>query len=213
MVRVKICGITSVEEAQAAVRAGADAIGLQFLADSPYCLTEQLASDIRLSLPPFVSVVGVFADRPMRDVHRLATRLELTYVQLQGSEPADSLWHFKCPVIRAFRVRGPEILPLLGGWDDVAAAVLIDGLGTQDDHDGPGFDWKLLDAVRASTSLPLMLGGPLHTGNVAAAVEKMQPFAVDTNLGVERKPGRKDEGLMREFVIRAKTLHSPHSEY
>ena len=208
MVRVKICGITSVEEAQEAVRAGADAIGLQFLADSPYCLTEQLASDIRLSLPPFIHVVGVFADRPMRDVHRLATRLELSYIQLQGSESADSLWHFKCPVIRSFRVKNEDILPLVGAWDDVAAAILIDGLGHMDDHDGPRFDWKLLEPVRASTSLPLMLGGPLAVDNVAEAVQRFQPFAVDANLGVERQPGRKDEGLMREFVIRAKQLVS-----
>jgi phosphoribosylanthranilate isomerase len=206
MVRVKICGITSVEDALAAVQAGADALGLNFVPDSPRCISEQTASDIRLCLPPFVDVVGVFADRPMRDVHRLATRLELHYIQLHGLELADSLWHYKCPVIKAFRVKDEEMLQFVGAWDDVAAAVLLDGIGRPREHGGATFDWRLVEAARAATTRPLMIAGGLTPDNVAEAIRVALPFAVDVASGVETAPGKKDAALMRAFVGHAKSL-------
>jgi phosphoribosylanthranilate isomerase len=211
MVRVKICSIASVEDAQAAVAAGADAIGLNFVQESPRCIAEQLASDIRLSLPPFVHVVGVFADRPMREVHRLATRLELDYIQLHGNEQADSLWHYQCPVIRAVRVREPESLELLPAWDDIAAAVLLDGRNRPGQRGEARFDPSLIEHARKATSRPIILGGGLTPENVAETVRSAQPFAVDVTSSVESEPGRKDPELMRRFVIRAKLLDAAPS--
>jgi phosphoribosylanthranilate isomerase len=206
MVRVKICGIGSVEDAQAAVRAGADAIGLNFIPDSPRCITEQIASDIRLSLPPFIHVVGVFADRSMRDVHRLATRLELDYIQLQGNEHADSLWHYQCPVIRAVRVREPESLELLPAWDDIASAVLLDGRNRPGQRGEAKLELSLVEHARQMTARPIMIGGGLTPENVAEAIRVAQPFAVDVMSSVESSPGHKDEALMRNFVTQAKLL-------
>jgi len=203
-VRVKICGITSVADADAAVRAGADAIGLNFVPDSPRFVEEAVAADIRQAVPPFVHVVGVFANLEMREVHRLATRLELHYIQLHGQERADSLWHYKCPVIRAIRVRDNESLEELERWDDVASAVLLDGLGRMDSHGGSMFDWTLIDAARQRTSRPIMVAGGLNAENVAAAIKTTRPFGVDVASGVELEPGKKDERLMRAFVRHAK---------
>jgi phosphoribosylanthranilate isomerase len=203
-VRVKICGLTSVEDARAAVRAGADAIGLNFVQSSPRCVTEAVAVDIRLALPPFVHVVGVFADAPMERVHRLATRLELDYVQLHGLEAADSLWHYKCPVLKAFRVTSEDSLLFLPAWEDVAAAILLDGAGKPEAHGGVKFDWSLARAARAATALPIVIAGGLNPENVAGAIQATEAFAVDVASGVEREPGRKDEELMRMFVAAAK---------
>ena len=204
MVRVKICGITNVEDAQAAVRAGADAIGLNFVPSSPRCITESVAADIRHSLPPLVDVVGVFADAPVEFVHRFATRLELHYVQLHGFEQADSLWHYRCPVLKAFRISTPEVLELVPGWDDVAAAILLDGAGRPDTPGGSTFDWSLVKVARGMTSRPLMIAGGLTPDNVASAIRATGAFAVDVASSVEVSPGRKDEALMRSFVMRAK---------
>ncbi len=204
MVRVKICGITSVEDAQAAVRAGADAIGLNFVPHSPRAVTESVASEIRLSIPPFVHVVGVFADATMDHVHRLSNRLELHYVQLHGSERPDSLWHYRSSVIRAVRVKDVEALLTLAPWDDVASAILLDGAGLEGMHGGAKFDWSLVEAARQQVTRPLMIAGGLTPENVADAIAATKPFAVDVASGVESAPGKKDESLMREFVRRAK---------
>jgi phosphoribosylanthranilate isomerase len=204
MTRVKICGLTSVEDALAAVRAGADAIGLNFVQDSPRHVSQAVAADIRIAIPPFVSVVGVFADAPMDLVHRLATRLELHYVQLHGMESADSLWHYRCPVIKAFRVKAVESLTLLPAWDDIASAILLDGAGRPGAHGGAQFDWSLVDRAREATARPIIIGGGLTPENVAQGIRVTRPFAVDVASGVEREPGRKDETLMRAFVARAK---------
>ncbi len=203
-VRVKICGLTSLEDAQAAVRAGADAIGLNFVPSSPRCVSEAVAADIRLALPPFIHVVGVFADAPMERVHRLATRLELDYVQLHGQESADSLWHYRCPVLKAFRVTSPDSLLLLPSWEDVATAVLLDGAGRPGKPGGATFDWSLVAMAREATALPIMIAGGLTPENVGAAIAATNAFAVDVASGVESEPGRKDEALMRAFVAAAK---------
>jgi phosphoribosylanthranilate isomerase len=204
--RVKICGLTSVEDALAAVRAGADAIGLNFVPSSPRCITETTAVEIRHALPPFVDVVGVFADAPMERVHRLATRLELHYIQLHGFESADSLWHYRCPVLKAFRVAAPEVLEMLPTWDDDAAAILLDGAGRKETPGGATFDWSLVEIAKARTSRPIILAGGLTPENVADAVRVTGTFAVDVASGVEREPARKDPDLMRAFVIAAKGL-------
>jgi phosphoribosylanthranilate isomerase len=209
MVRVKICGLTTVADALAAVDAGADAIGLNFVPDSPRCITENVAADIRLALPPFVHVVGVFADATMEHVHRLATRLELHYIQLHGMESADSLWHYRCPVIKAFRVRSPEVLHFLPAWDDVASAVLLDGAGRSPITGGRTFDWSLMEEARAATTRPIIIAGGLNPDNVAAAISATNAFCVDVASGVEVEPGKKDHALMREFVQRAKSTPRP----
>lgn len=206
MTRVKICGLTSVDDALAAVRAGADVLGLNFVPTSPRCITENMAVEIRHAVPPLVDIVGVFADAPMERVHRLATRLELHYVQLHGFESADSLWHYKCPVLKAFRVQAPEVLELLPAWDDDAAAILLDGAGRKDSHGGATFDWSLVARAKELTSRPIIIAGGLTPQNVAEAVRVTGAFAVDVASGVEDEPCKKDEALMRAFVMAAKSV-------
>lgn len=198
MTQVKICGVTTVEDALAAVDAGADSIGLNFHPPSARFVDLEKARAIREALGDSVKVIGVFVDRPPAEVKQVATELSLDAVQLHGSETAQAFFPFSFPVIRALRVRGPESLHGLDDWIE-SAALLLDGGGAVGAFGGVAFDWSL--AKRKSESHPpLWLAGGLNPGNVADAVRQTRPALVDVASGVESSPGRKDEALMRAFI-------------
>lgn len=195
---VKVCGITSEEDALLAVAMGADAVGFVF-APSPRRIEPQLAAGIVGRLPTEIVTVGVFRDAPRQQVVDIAHRTKLRAVQLHGHETAaDSHWvHQRVPlVIMAF----PAGDPRLDRADDYAAdAILVDSATP---GSGEVFDWSLAEGAPAHRRI--VLAGGLTPENVADAVRVVRPWGVDVATGVEAAPGRKDARKVRAFVEAAR---------
>jgi phosphoribosylanthranilate isomerase len=197
MTRVKICGITSAEDASAAVEAGASALGLVFVPGTPRFVRPDAASRILQGLPPFVAAVGVFMDQPLEEVLAVVATLKLHAVQLHGNEPEALSRRLPVPVIRAIRVRDAESLRSIGSYP--AQAFLLDAyVEGQPGGTGTLSPWDL--ALQAKGRAPIILSGGLRPENVGDAVRLVRPFAVDVSSGVERLPGRKDYRKVREFI-------------
>lgn len=203
MVRVKICGITTLEDALAAVAAGADALGFVFVAKSPRCVTPQKAAAMVRELPPFVQTVGLFVDEEAEQVNWTADFCGLDLVQLHGDEEPDDCVEINRRVIKAFRVKDAASLAGINRYR--VAGYLLDAW-TPEAHGGTGqtFDWGL--ARSAGIAGRLVLAGGLTPENVAEAVRVVSPYGVDVSSGVESAPGRKDPEKVREFIRRAKGL-------
>jgi len=200
MVRVKICGITSVADAQAAIEAGANLLGFNFYEKSPRHIAEDQAAEIRARLPKKIKAVGIFVNRLPADVIALRSSLELDAVQLHGDESPETVAEIApvVPVIKAFRVEPEFPLTTLDKYAR-AFAFLFDAAHT-DQYGGTGrtTDWDV--ARRASSSRRIILAGGLKVENVAAAVRIVRPYGIDVASGVETSPGKKDHGLLREFI-------------
>jgi phosphoribosylanthranilate isomerase len=203
MVRVKICGITSVEDALQAVQAGADALGFVFYERSPRNLDPLRAAKIISNLPPFVQTVGLFVNADAGFVNDTADRCRLDLVQLHGDEPPEYCEQVRRRVIKAFRVRDASSLAPVRDYR--VAGILLDAYspgafgGT-----GLSFNWEL--AGIAKKFGPVILAGGLAPDNVREAVERVAPYAVDVSSGVELSPGKKDPEKVREFIKRAKGI-------
>jgi len=222
MFRIKICGITNVDDALTAARAGADAVGLNFYPKSRRCIDPEKAGRIAASLPHGIIKVGLFVNADVDDVIRRFDELGLDLIQLHGDEPPAYLARLGArPVMRAFRPGSDGLGPLtryLADCRRLACAprlVLIDALVPgQYGGTGQSADWQLLAAYReqSETSLPppLVLAGGLTPGNVAEAVAAVRPAAVDTASGVESSPGRKDPAAVEAFVRAARAAFESH---
>ena len=198
MTRVKICGITSPEDAAAAVEAGADAVGLVFVPGTPRVVTPARAAAIVERLPPLVATVGVFVDQPLEEVCRIVALLRLSAVQLHGHENEAFSRGVPVPVIRALRVRDAASLQPLATYP--AQAFLLDAyVEGQPGGTGRAIPWGL--ALQAKGTRPIILSGGLRPDTVAEAVRLVRPYGVDVSSGVERSPGRKDHRKVREFIV------------
>jgi phosphoribosylanthranilate isomerase len=200
MIRVKICGITNAADAVAAIDAGANLLGFNFYPKSPRHITEAEAAKIRRQLPKKVKAVGIFVNAPPVDVAALCKSMKLDAVQLHGDETPETVAELarSLPVFKAFRVE-PDFR--LGTLDEYpkAFAFLFDAAHTgQYGGTGRSTDWDI--ARRATKGRRIILAGGLKVENVAAAVRIVRPYAVDVASGVESKPGKKDHGLLREFI-------------
>lgn len=202
-IRVKICGITNVEDALASVGAGADALGFMFYEASPRNVTARAVSEIVVRLPYFVEKVGVFVDAREETVRRVIGECGLDTLQFHGEETPEFCQKFSpIKVYKAFRIQDLESLQSLPAYK--TDAWLLDSFVP----DKPGgtavkFNWDL--AVEAKQiGRPIILAGGLTPENVAEAVRKVQPFAVDVSSGVESSPGRKDHTKVRRFIAEAK---------
>lgn len=196
--RVKICGITSVADGLAAARQGADAIGLIFYPPSPRLVSLKQAAAIAASLPPFVARVAVFVNAPEEDVRGVIRACRPDLLQFHGEETPADCRRFGVPYLRAVRVRpGVDLLEFLSPFD-AAAGWLLDAY-RPDLYGGSGeaFDWEL---VPRSLARPVVLSGGLDAGNVAGAIRRIRPWAVDVSSGVESAKGVKDERLIAEFI-------------
>jgi phosphoribosylanthranilate isomerase len=205
MVRVKICGITRAQDAVAAVRAGADAIGLVF-AKSPRQISPETAKEIISKIPPFVTPVGLFVNESPERIREIALSCGFRVVQLHGDEPPHYLAELRgFKVIKAFRIEKPQDLGALGAYK--ADAYLLDAFSPQR-RGGTGrtFDWKI--ALEAKEIGPIILAGGLKPENVARAVSLVEPYGVDVSSGVESAPGVKDAALVEEFIRAAKGVLS-----
>ena len=201
-VKVKICGITSAADAQAAVEAGADALGLMFYPGSPRYLPLEKAQEIARLLPPYVIRTGVFADPEPSDVFAAIQLCQLNLLQFHGAESPEFCLQFGLMTMKAFRVQNADSLPPMGAYDTVA--FLLDShVPGKPGGTGETFNWDLALEARKFGKLIFLAGG-LTPQNVAAAVRKAQPFGVDVSSGVEQSPGKKDAQKMRDFIAAAR---------
>jgi phosphoribosylanthranilate isomerase len=217
VVRVKICGLTRVDEAMACALAGADWIGLNFYPGSPRFVPEAEAALIIAALPRSVSAVGIFVDKPPALVADIAARLGLAIVQLHGDGPAEELRELDhLQVIRAFRLEHAGSWGKVNGYLDQARAlgrspdaVLIDAYRAgQAGGTGATIADEILDGIPPFPRL--ILAGGLTSRNVAAKVARVQPWMVDVASGVETAPGRKDLALVTAFITAARSV--PHGD-
>jgi len=205
MVRVKICGITNLEDALAAAEAGADLLGFVFYPPSPRYVTLERAREIIAALrqsvgavrePPLLTV-GVFVDEELSRVREAIWKCDLDYAQLHGGEPPAYVAALGGRAIKALRVRSAADVERLGAYQ--AAAYLLDAYHpTKPGGTGEVWDWGL--AVAAKRYGPVILAGGLTPDNVAQVVRRVWPYGVDVSSGVESAPGEKDHDKMRRFV-------------
>lgn len=197
-VKVKICGITSIEDAEEAVEAGADAIGLMFYPGSPRHITQEQAQVIERRLPPFIMRVGVFADQPAEEVFSAMHTCGLNLLQFHGQETPEYCLQFGMMTMKAFRIRDASSLREIPKYQ--TDSYLLDSyVPGKAGGTGEKFNWEL--AVQAHEfSKPIFLAGGLTPVNVSFAVQTVKPFGVDVSSGVEISPGKKDPKKMRDFV-------------
>lgn len=198
MVRIKICGITNLEDALLAAALGADALGFIFYPKSPRKVAPETAREIITQLPPFVAAVGVFVDEDPAVVQELAARVGLDWVQLHGSESPDYCRSLGRKVIKGFRIQDEKSLLELAPYRDAVQAFLLDTYKQgQVGGTGESFDWPLAREARKYGRI--ILAGGLTAANVAQAIEVARADAVDVASSVEAAPGKKDPAKLRAF--------------
>lgn len=196
--RVKICGITRVEDARAAAASGADAIGLVFYAPSPRSVTREQARAIREALAPFVSVVGVFVNADPDEVTRTHAHVHLDLVQYHGNESPGICAAPGLPYVKAIHMRSGVDPRRAAVQYAHATALMLDAYNDEKwGGSGQTFDWSLIDSRLGK---PVILAGGLTGANVAEAIARVRPYAVDVSGGVESAPGIKDAAKIMSFV-------------
>lgn len=196
--RIKICGITRVEDARTAVELGADAIGLVFYAPSPRCVGLAQARAIAAAIPPFVTIVGLFVDPAQDQVESVLRECSVNLLQFHGNEAPDFCRGFGLPYLKAAQVRADADLVQYLFPYHAAQGWLLDAY-----HDrlyggtGESFDWKL---IPRDLPRPVILSGGLTPDNVGAAVRQVRPWAVDVSSGVETAKGVKDAAKIAAFI-------------
>ncbi len=203
MTRVKICGITNKEDARAAVDYGADALGFVLIPESPRLIDPRLAKDIRYTLPPFVQTVILVEDSEDDSESAYEAR-DAGFSALQfyvGERSLNDVWPLS--FIRAFRIRDENSLTEIETYleDTSPNAILLDTYH-KDKLGGSGetFNWDLAIEAKKRFDLPIILAGGLTPDNVAEAVARVRPYAVDVSSGVESSPGVKDHAKLRAFI-------------
>ncbi|MFT3927262.1 MAG: phosphoribosylanthranilate isomerase [Myxococcales bacterium] len=202
MVRIKVCGVTSVADARMCVEAGVDAIGLNFWPKSVRRCEESVAREIALAVAGEALLVGVFVDAPAAEVARIRDQVGLGCVQLHGTESPEFLQPFLPHAYKALRVRGPGVrdeVRLYPG-EHILLDAYVPGMpgGT-----GATFDWQI--AAEIARERKLTLAGGITADNVREAVHQVRPFCVDTASGVESSPGVKDPQLVHKLVREARS--------
>ena len=200
--RVKICGITHVEDVLAAAHSGADAIGLVFYERSPRHVSITQAAQLAAALPPFVSVVGLFVNAEAAVVREVLASVPLDLLQFHGDESPEFCAQFAKPYLKAIRVKaGVDLLQCAARFHTAKGLLLdahVEGIagGT-----GATFDWAL---IPKQLPLPVILSGGLDAENVAAAIKQVRPYAVDVSSGVEASKGIKDTAKVATFINEVK---------
>ena len=201
-VKVKICGLTNAPDALAAAQAGADALGFVFYDQSPRRVSVEAAAAIIPSLPPFIVKVGVFVNAPEDLVFRAIRQCGLNLLQFHGDEPPEYCLQFGLMSMKAFRIRDAASLDALPNYK--TDSFLLDAFAP-DKLGGTGhtFNWDLAIAAQ-KFARPIFLAGGLPPENVAEAVRRVRPYAVDVSSGVESAPGQKDHAKVKAFISAAK---------
>jgi phosphoribosylanthranilate isomerase len=198
MTRVKICGITRVEDGLACARLGVDAIGLVFYQKSPRAVNPRSAREITLALPPFISSVALFVNPTLVEVEAVLTEVRPDVLQFHGDEPPEFCRRFGVPYLKAIRVKpGVDLVQYADLYADAKGLLLDAYVEGTPGGTGKSFDWSL---IPAGLTLPLVLSGGLDAGNVAQAIRRVKPWAVDVSSGVEVSKGIKDAGKIAAFM-------------
>lgn len=199
--RIKICGITSEDDARAAVSAGADALGFVF-ASSPRGVTPETARQIIDLLPPLVTAVGVFVNEEIDEVRDIFQHCRLNMVQLHGQEDKAYVDALGVPVLKAFRVNGENVLSTIEKF--ASRHFLLDAYDSRlAGGTGKTVDWGI--ARRATALGHVILAGGLDHMNVTETLTQVRPYGVDVSSGVEKHPGRKDHTKLHQFVYEVRT--------
>lgn len=196
--RVKICGFTRPEDALAAVRLGADAVGLVFYPPSPRHVDLDRARAVVAGLPPFATVVGLFVDEDPAAVRHVLERVRIDLLQFHGDEDPSDCVGFGKPYIKAVRMRPGLDLAGFARVHGEASGLLVDAWHAEaPGGTGNRFDWGLIPRDLADS---VILAGGLEPGNVAEALRSVRPYALDVSSGVEAGKGIKDAGKMAAFL-------------
>ena len=212
IIKVKICGITNVEDGLSAVELGADALGFVF-ARSPRQVDPNTAKAIIGALPASVVKVGVFVDEDPVRIREIAGNCGLNTIQLHGGEAPEACEIFMPRVIKAIRVRDERSLKGLEAYVGKTAGFVLDTF-SKDRAGGIGvvFDWSL--ALKAKrVGVPIILAGGLNPQNVRTALEKVRPYGVDVSSGVEERPGKKSRPLLKAFIEQVRRYEQEETGY
>jgi phosphoribosylanthranilate isomerase len=206
MVKVKVCGITSLADAEMALELGADLLGFNFYPPSPRCISAEAARVLLEGLPPSSFNVAVFVNEPRDHVRSIIAqcrssdgRAGFHALQLHGEEDAEYCAGWDLTVIKAVRVKDQSSLDLMKSVP--ADFYLLDSFSAGYGGSGAQFPWRWLDGVDAGK---LILSGGLRIDNVVEAIQKIRPYGIDVCSGVEARPGIKDHGKLKAFISAAK---------
>ena len=200
-IKIKICGITNLQDAQTAVSAGADSLGFVFYSKSPRSVEPAVAKSIIAQLPPFVLPVGVFVNQEHTTIRNIFDECGLAFAQLHGDETAAFCESLDRPVLRALRLRDRGSLLALAEYKGrMGVRGLVVDAFSSETYGGTGqtVDWSL--AREVANAAPILLAGGLTPHNVQEAVQQVQPYGVDVSSGVEHSPGKKDPEKIRAFI-------------
>lgn len=198
--RVKICGLTRPQDVDAAVAAGADALGFVFTPRSKRYLEMSLARELVARVPAFIARVGLFMDQDMDEIRQVLDSVPLSLLQFHGRESRTLCTAFGLPYIKALAMASDDGAVTAGAYPDAAALLLDSHEPGAPGGTGKTFDWASIPSLPR----PLVLAGGLTPGNVGRAVRQVRPWAVDVSSGVESAPGVKSADKMIEFIKEAK---------
>lgn len=209
MVKIKICGITELDDALHAVDCGADALGFVFYERSPRAVTSKRAQAIIAELPPFVTVVGLFVNEDPLNIRLIADHCGLDVIQYHGDESPETVRLAPRRSIRALRVRQSETLDDIDHYP--ASGLLLDAW-VSGAFGGTGVlcNWEIAGGI--AKKRPVILAGGLTPENVAAAIQTVRPYGVDVSSGVEEAPGRKDRKKVAAFIRAAQIAAHDHKD-
>jgi phosphoribosylanthranilate isomerase len=204
--RAKICGITRIEDALAAAQSGADAIGLVFYARSPRHVSIAQAAQLAAALPPFVTTVGLFVNADAAFVREVLASVPLDLLQFHGDESPEYCAQFAKPYLKAIRVQaGVDLLQCASDFRGARGLLLDAYVQGVPGGTGATFDWVL---IPENLPLPVILSGGLDAENVASAIMRVRPYAVDVSSGVEADKGIKDAAKIARFMQEVKRMDS-----
>ena len=198
MTKIKICGITNIDDALAATGYGADALGFIFYDKSPRCIKPDLVRMVSQDLPPYLKKVGVFVNEGIDQVRTIVDMAQLDIVQFSGDENAEYCNQYDGPYIKTFRVKDNDSI---SGIDEFNTNYFLLDSFKDDEYGGTGklFNWGLIEDKEFRNKYVILSGG-LDPQNVGDAVSKIRPYAVDVASGVESEPGKKDHDKLRKFI-------------
>ena len=203
MTKIKICGLTNLDDASAAIDFGADALGFVFFKESPRNISPEKAAAIIAKLPVFTTTVGVFVNEPREEILKIVDQTGVSVIQLHGEEPPEACL-LPRKVIKGIRIKSIESLEPLKRYQGLVSAFLLD---TYAPHilggTGQVFNWDI--ALEAKNFGRVILAGGLTPENISEAIRMVKPYAVDVSSGVELEKGRKDHQKMRLFIERARS--------
>lgn len=204
--RIKICGLTREADVDAAVEAGADAVGLVFYPQSPRYVSPERAMELARRIPPFVTVVALFVNATAQEIQRVLDTVPVSLLQFHGDEGEAECRRWQRPYMKAARVKpGMDLVQYAADFSS-ARAILLDAFVEGYGGGGRTFDWSL---IPAQLPLPIVLSGGLTPANVGEAVRRLRPPAVDVSSGVEAEKGIKDAAKIAAFIAAVRAADQP----